>query len=40
MYYPDANVLVPADTGPDSKTPALKAVTVEVEAHRALELVG
>ncbi|MEO5740316.1 MAG: molybdopterin dinucleotide binding domain-containing protein, partial [Vicinamibacterales bacterium] len=30
MYYPEANVLVPRDVDPRSKTPAFKAVLVEV----------
>jgi anaerobic selenocysteine-containing dehydrogenase len=30
MYYPEANVLVPRDVDPRSKTPAFKAVTVSV----------
>jgi anaerobic selenocysteine-containing dehydrogenase len=34
MYYPEANVLVPATTDPDSKTPAFKAVLVTLEAER------
>jgi len=28
MYYPEANVLVPTDVDPESKTPAFKAVAV------------
>lgn len=32
MYYPEANVLVPRDVDPRSKTPAFKAVLVEVAA--------
>ena len=31
MYYPEANLLVPTDTDPDSKTPAFKAVAVTIE---------
>jgi anaerobic selenocysteine-containing dehydrogenase len=31
MYYPEANVLVPATTDPLSKTPAFKCVAVDVE---------
>jgi molybdopterin-dependent oxidoreductase alpha subunit len=31
MYYPEANVLVPATVDPASKTPAFKSVTVHVE---------
>jgi molybdopterin-dependent oxidoreductase alpha subunit len=34
MYYPEANVLVPATTDPDSKTPAFKCVLVSVEPDR------
>lgn len=34
MYYPEANVLVPAMTDPDSKTPAFKCVLVTVEPDR------
>ncbi len=33
MYYPEANVLVPRDVDPRSKTPAFKSVTVEVVAE-------
>ena len=32
MYYPEANVLVPRDLDPQSKTPAFKGVTVRVMA--------
>ena len=32
MYYPEANVLVPRDVDPRSKTPAFKSVLVEVAA--------
>jgi anaerobic selenocysteine-containing dehydrogenase len=32
MYYPEANILVPARMDPRSKTPAFKAVPVRVEA--------
>ncbi|HTU88851.1 MAG TPA: molybdopterin dinucleotide binding domain-containing protein, partial [Gemmataceae bacterium] len=35
MYFPEANVLVPATTDPDSKTPAFKCVLVTVEPDRA-----
>jgi len=31
MYFPEANVLVPTTTDPQSKTPAFKAVPVTVE---------
>jgi molybdopterin-dependent oxidoreductase alpha subunit len=31
MYFPEANVLVPTTTDPDSKTPAFKSVLVTVE---------
>jgi anaerobic selenocysteine-containing dehydrogenase len=30
MYYPEANVLVPRSVDPQSKTPAFKAVLVEL----------
>ncbi len=30
MYYPEANVLVPRDVDPRSKTPAFKSVLVEI----------
>lgn len=33
MYYPEANALVPRDVDPRSKTPAFKAVLVEVAAE-------
>jgi hypothetical protein len=36
MYFPEANVLVPPVTDPDSKTPAFKSVLVAVEAEAAL----
>lgn len=32
MYYPEANVLVPSDVDPQSKTPAFKNILVSVEA--------
>ena len=32
MYYPEANILVPRDADPESKTPAFKSVPVGVEA--------
>jgi molybdopterin-dependent oxidoreductase alpha subunit len=35
MYYPEANVLVPATTDPDSKTPAFKCVFVTLEPDGA-----
>src|SRR5262249_7822837 len=31
MYFPEANVLVPATTDPDSKTPAFKSVPITLE---------
>jgi anaerobic selenocysteine-containing dehydrogenase len=31
MYFPEANVLVPTTTDPDSKTPAFKAVLITIE---------
>jgi anaerobic selenocysteine-containing dehydrogenase len=30
MYYPEANVLVPREVDPQSKTPGFKSVLVEV----------
>src|SRR6202008_957939 len=33
MYYPEANVLVPNTTDPDSKTPAFKAVAIRIESE-------
>lgn len=33
MYYPEANVLVPADVDPLSKTPAFKSVSIELIAE-------
>jgi molybdopterin-dependent oxidoreductase alpha subunit len=35
MYYPEANLLVPTTTDPDSKTPAFKAVLVTLDANPA-----
>jgi anaerobic selenocysteine-containing dehydrogenase len=35
MYYPEANVLVPTTTDPQSKTPAFKCVLVTIEAENA-----
>jgi anaerobic selenocysteine-containing dehydrogenase len=37
MYFPEANVLVPATTDPDSNTPAFKAVLVRLEAEGAAD---
>jgi anaerobic selenocysteine-containing dehydrogenase len=34
MYFPEANVLVPTTTDPESKTPAFKAVLITVEPAR------
>ncbi|MFO0968754.1 MAG: molybdopterin dinucleotide binding domain-containing protein [Gemmataceae bacterium] len=34
MYYPEANVLVPATVDPLSKTPAFKCVLVTIEPER------
>jgi formylmethanofuran dehydrogenase subunit D len=31
MYYPEANMLVPRRTDPQSKTPAFKGVVVTIE---------
>jgi molybdopterin-dependent oxidoreductase alpha subunit len=36
MYYPEANVLVPRETDPASRTPAFKSVAVRVEKERRL----
>jgi anaerobic selenocysteine-containing dehydrogenase len=33
MYFPEANVLVPTTTDPNSKTPAFKAVLITLEAE-------
>jgi hypothetical protein len=33
MYFPEANVLVPTTTDPDSKTPAFKSVLITLEAE-------
>jgi molybdopterin-dependent oxidoreductase alpha subunit len=33
MYFPEANVLVPTTTDPDSKTPAFKSVPVNIKAE-------
>ena len=35
MYYPEANVLIPRDVDPQSKTPAFKSVLVELVAEVA-----
>ncbi|MFI5459414.1 MAG: FdhF/YdeP family oxidoreductase [Isosphaerales bacterium] len=35
MYFPEANVLVPATTDPDSKTPAFKCVLIALEPEPA-----
>ncbi len=35
MYYPEANVLVPRDVDPQSKTPAFKSILVELVPERA-----
>lgn len=35
MYYPEANVLVPTTTDPDSKTPAFKSVAITLEPEGA-----
>jgi anaerobic selenocysteine-containing dehydrogenase len=34
MYFPEANVLVPTTTDPESKTPAFKSVAITLEAER------
>jgi anaerobic selenocysteine-containing dehydrogenase len=33
MYYPEANVLVPITTDPESKTPAFKSVAITIESE-------
>ena len=38
MYYPEANVLVPKDVDPLSKTPGFKSVAVTVEAEDVLPI--
>jgi molybdopterin-dependent oxidoreductase alpha subunit len=38
MYYPEANVLVPAVTDPDSMTPAFKSVLVFIEPDKSRAL--
>jgi hypothetical protein len=35
MYYPEANVLVPRDADPLSRTPAFKAIPIKVLAAAA-----
>jgi len=40
MYYPEANVLVPQDADPESRTPAFKSVRVRVTKSRRLAVVG
>jgi molybdopterin-dependent oxidoreductase alpha subunit len=40
MYFPEANVLVPPDVDPQSKTPAFKSVRVTVEAATAGQEAG
>ncbi len=41
MYFPEANVLVPRDCDPASKTPAFKNVLVTLEAlSRSLSAAG
>ncbi|MCR9295704.1 MAG: molybdopterin-dependent oxidoreductase, partial [bacterium] len=37
MYYPEANVLVPRDLDPASKTPAFKAIAVSIFPSQSLE---
>ncbi|HLJ11609.1 MAG TPA: FdhF/YdeP family oxidoreductase [Planctomycetaceae bacterium] len=38
MYYPEANVLVPADVDPLSKTPAFKSVSIEILAESEADI--
>lgn len=40
MYYPEANVLVPQETDPESRTPAFKSVRVRVTPSRRLPVVS
>ncbi len=40
MYYPEANVLVPARADPASRTPAFKSITVRIERRVALGVRG
>ncbi len=40
MYFPEANVLVPAATDPESKTPAFKSVIITLEPDGAAERAG
>jgi molybdopterin-dependent oxidoreductase alpha subunit len=37
MYYPEANILVPTTTDPQSKTPAFKSVLITIEPETALQ---
>jgi molybdopterin-dependent oxidoreductase alpha subunit len=37
MYYPEANVLVPRDVDPQSKTPAFKSIVITLEPEVSLE---
>jgi len=39
MYYPEANVLVPADADPESRTPAFKSVAITLVVESASPLV-
>lgn len=36
MYFPEANILVPTTTDPESKTPAFKSVRITVEKNSDL----
>jgi molybdopterin-dependent oxidoreductase alpha subunit len=40
MYYPEANVLVPTTTDPDSKTPAFKSVLITLEPEPVYRQTG
>jgi molybdopterin-dependent oxidoreductase alpha subunit len=40
MYFPEANVLVPTRTDPQSKTPAFKSVLISIEAEQAPSVVA
>jgi anaerobic selenocysteine-containing dehydrogenase len=37
MYYPEANVLVPHDVDPLSKTPAFKSIPISIENEPVLQ---
>ena len=37
MYYPEANVIVPRDIDPKSKTPAFKSIAIHIEAEAPVQ---